>query len=332
MIKRSTLIIFLLIIACLEGFYIIQTGSRKSSDEELCKAFRNRSKILAVPIPENIHFAGEKVPLDIFYVFEGMDRELTVNTYWPSSTIAMFKRANRFLPLIVPVLKKQGIPEDFKYLVIIESNLANVVSPAGAAGFWQLIPETAKRYGLEISDDVDERYHLEKATVAACKLLKHSYQMFGSWVLAAAAYNAGEGKITRELERQKVSNYFDLNLVEETSRYLYRILAVKLIYENPTQYGYHLRNKDLYQPVPTYSVKTDTAITDLIGFAFSQGINYRILKEFNPWLRKDKLSNVSRTTYMLTIPKKGYINEDSLLKELDEPDKIFNDSTSTFNK
>jgi membrane-bound lytic murein transglycosylase D len=327
MVKRTLILFFLLTIASLEGFYILKTGSLKQPDKVYVKSFVERNKTFTVPIPDKIEFAGENVPLNQINVREGLDRELTIGTYAQSTTLSLLKRANRFLPTIVPILKKYGIPEDFKYVAVIESSLTNVVSPAGAAGFWQIIPETAKRFGLQVSDDVDERYYLEKATEAACKLLKHSFDLYGNWSLAAAAYNAGEGKISKELERQKVNNYFDLNLSDETTRYLHRILAFKLIYENPTFYGYYLRKRDLYQPIPTYTVKVDTTINDMITFAQGQGINYRLLKEFNPWIRKDKLTNPSGVTYSIKLPKKEYLDYNRLLQELTDPEMIFNDTT-----
>jgi hypothetical protein len=238
----------------------------------------------------------------------------------------MLKKSNRYFHIIIPILKKYNIPEDFKYLALIESGLTNVKSPAGAAGFWQIIPGTAKHFGLEISEQVDERYDVEKATIAACKLLRGSYNKFGSWTLAAAAYNVGEGRIAKELERQKTSNYYDLYLPDETMRYIFRIIALKLLYEHPTEYGYFIRKKDLYPPIPTYTITVDSSINNLPVFAKTMNINYRLLKEFNPWLRSDKLTNPGKKKYLLTLPKKGFEEFDKLLAEIDNAEQIFNDT------
>jgi membrane-bound lytic murein transglycosylase MltF len=241
----------------------------------------------------------------------------------------MLKKSNRYFHIIEPILKKHGIPEDFKYLALIESGLSNVKSPAGAAGFWQIIPATGKNFGLEISDQVDERYHLEKATEAACKLLRGSYNKFGSWTLAAAAYNVGEGRISKELQKQNAGSYYDLYLPEETMRYIFRIIALKLLYEHPTEYGYYIRKKDLYPPIPTYTVTIDSSISNLQVFAKTMNINYRLLKEFNPWLRTDKLTNSAKKKYVFTFPEKGFEDFDKLLSEIDNAEQIFNDTITT---
>ncbi|HPT02425.1 MAG TPA: lytic transglycosylase domain-containing protein [Bacteroidales bacterium] len=324
--KRIVIIVALLTIAGVHGFYLLRNNSGGVDDDNYRKALMHSNKVFSLVLPASVEFAGEEAPLSLYYVREGLDRELTVNTYWHSSTILMLKKAARYFPTIIPILKSYGIPEDFKYLVLIESGLTNVVSPAGAAGFWQFLPETGKRYGLEINDEVDERYHVEKATLAACKMLKDSKATFKNWTLAAAAYNAGESKIMKELERQKVDNYYDLFLNSETSRYIYRLLAIKLLYEHPTQFGFYIRNKDQYPPIPTYRVKVDSTVSNLIDFAKHFNINYRVLKEFNPWLRKDKLTNTARKQYTFLIPKPGYRVYDSLVHSIDNGDMIFNDT------
>lgn len=326
MSKRFIFIFALVAFAAFEGFYYSRNLQNSASDIDYQKAFLHSNKIFSLVLPDKAQFASEETPLGLYYVREGLDRELMVNTYWHSSTLLMLKKSNRYFHIIVPILKKNNIPEDFKYLALIESGLSNVQSPAGAAGFWQFIPGTAKNFGLEISEQVDERYHVEKATEAACKLLRGSYNKFGSWTLAAAAYNVGESRIAKELERQKASTYYDLYLPEETMRYVYRIIALKLLYEHPTEYGYFIRNKDLYPPIPTYTVLIDSSITNLPVFAKSMNINYRLLKEFNPWLRSDKLTNPGKKKYLLTLPKKGFEEFDKLLAEIDNSEQIFNDT------
>jgi len=326
MSKRVIFILALLVFAAFEGFYYTKNLKKTAGDIEYQKAFQHSNKIFSLVLPDKAEFAGEEAPLGLYYVREGLDRELMVNTYWHSSTMLMLKKSNRYFHIIVPILKKHNIPEDFKYLALIESGLSNVQSPAGAAGFWQFIPGTAKNFGLEVSDQVDERYHLEKATEAACKLLRGSYNKFGSWTLAAAAYNVGEGRISKELKRQNATNYYDLYLPEETMRYVYRIIALKLLYENPTSYGYFIRKKDLYPPIPTYTLSIDSTITNLPVFAKNMNINYRLLKEFNPWLRSDKLTNPAKKQFILTLPEKGFEDFDNLLNEIENAEQIFNDT------
>lgn len=268
----------------------------------------NDYNIYAIPLPEKLDFAGEEVPLNDPDIRERMDRELLVNTYWQSNGLLMFKRANKAFPVIEPILKKYGIPDDFKYLAVIESGLLNVVSPAGARGIWQIMPTTAKEFGLEVNENVDERYDLEKATEAACKYILASKQQFGTWTEAAAAYNAGNTGISRRLGEQSVENYYDLLLGEETGRYVFRILALKEIMSNPVLYGFNFREKDLYALVPSYKVEVDSSISDLSAFAIQNGINYKILKIHNPWLREVKLNNKSGKKYSIEIPEKGHYN------------------------
>jgi membrane-bound lytic murein transglycosylase D len=328
--KKKVIFVFIfIVIASFAGLFIFSAQREKITDDDYSKALEHSNRVFSVALPEKVEFAGEEPPLGLYYVREGLDRELTINTYWHSSTLNMMKRASRYFPIIEPILKANGVPEDFKYLALIESGLSNVESPAGASGIWQIVDETAKRYGLEISSEVDERYELSKATTAACKILKTSFRTYGNWTLAAAAYNAGEGRITKELDRQKVKSFYDLYLNNETSRYLFRILALKILYENPTHYGYYLRKKDLYPYIPTYTVAVDSSVTNLIDFALYHKQNYRILKEFNPWLRKDKLSNPDHKKYLVVFPKEGYTDYTMLLKGIKEPESFFNDSTKT---
>ena len=259
--------------------------------------------IYALPMPENVNFAGEEVPLDDPDIYERMDRELLVNTYWQSNALLLIKRANKYFPIIEPILKEEGVPDDFKYLAVIESGLTQAVSPAGARGFWQIMQGTGKDYGLEINDNVDERYHIEKSTRVAADYLKKSKEKFGSWTMAAAAYNAGNRGVERQLERQKVDDYYELLLGEETGRYMFRILALKEILSNPHQYGFNFEDKHLYKNIPTKTVKVDTVVNDFADFAKHFDINYKILKIHNPWLREAHLNNASRREYEIKIPE-----------------------------
>ena len=254
-------------------------------------------------IPEKMTFAETEIPLNITDVKEKLDRELVINCYWHSNTIFYLKRAARWFPLIEPILKEQNIPDDFKYLAVIESGLDNVVSPSGAAGYWQFMRGTALDYGLEVTSMVDERYHPEKATYAACKYLHHAHLKYEDWMLAAASYNMGKAALSNRLEEQKVDSYFDLLLNSETSRYVYRIIAVKLIFENPEKYGFQLKDDDLYQPYDTKTVTIDEDIDDLIDFALENKTNYKNLKILNPWLRSKKLNVRKGKKYQILIPK-----------------------------
>jgi hypothetical protein len=259
-------------------------------------------KVFTLPTPESLTFGGADVPLESFGVREKLDRELLVNTYWHSNTLLMFKRSNRWFPVIEPILERNGIPDDFKYLAVIESGLTNAVSPAGATGFWQFLKSTGESYGLQINEEVDERYHVEKSTEAACKYLNDAYAKFGDWALVAASYNMGMGGVSKQLNRQKVNSYWDLLLNEETSRYVYRILAIKEILNNGTAYGFVVRPGDLYDPYETREVTLEGGVDDLADFALQEGANYNILKTLNPWLRQSYLKNPSKKIYTLELP------------------------------
>tara|TARA_R110002167_G_scaffold23713_2_gene84064 strand:+ start:1423 stop:2352 length:930 start_codon:yes stop_codon:yes gene_type:complete len=276
------------------------------TDENFEKKLINDYNVYALQIPNNLNFAGEVMPLKDPDVYERMDRELLVNTYWQSNGLLMFKRAKKYFPVIEPILKKNGIPDDFKYLAVIESGLTNAVSSAKATGVWQIMEATAKENGLEVNDNVDERYNLEKSTEVACKYLLNSKEKLGSWTLAAAAYNAGDSGVSRRLEEQNVTDYYDLLLGEETGRYVFRIVALKEILTHPDVYGFNFRDKDLYSNIPTFKVEVDTTVSDFTKFAEGFGINYKILKVHNPWLRDRFLNNKSRKKYTIDIPEKGY--------------------------
>ena len=290
------------------GALSINAMQEAPTDENFTKKLINDYNVYALQVPDYMDFAGEEVPLSNPDILERMDRELLVNTYWQSNGLLMFKRAKKYFPIIEPILAKHGVPDDFKYLAVIESGLTNAKSPAGASGFWQIMRATGREHGLEVNDNVDERYHLEKATEVACDYLKKAKENLGSWTLAAAAYNAGNAGIKRRLDAQQVNGYYDLLLGEETGRYVFRILALKEILSNPSKYGFNFRDKDLYSKVPTYLVEVVTAVTEFACFSNQFGLNYKILKLHNPWLREPHLNNKSRKQYFIELPKEGYYN------------------------
>ncbi|MBP6074533.1 MAG: lytic transglycosylase domain-containing protein [Flavobacterium sp.] len=254
-------------------------------------------------------FAGEEVPTYMADVQERLDKEMITNMNYHTNTTLVIKRANKVFPVIEPILAKYAIPDDFKYLAVIESSLVNAVSPAGARGVWQFMPLTAKEKGMEVSDQVDERYHLVKATEAACKYFLSAKEKFGSWTLVAASYNGGIGGIKSKMEEQQVDSYYDLLLTEETSRYVFRILALKEIMKNADNYGFSIPKEALYYPIATKKIVVDSTLTNLAQFAKSQGVNYKILKLHNPWLRDKMLLNTTGKKYEIEIPITGYTNK-----------------------
>ena len=254
-------------------------------------------------VPASVTFCRKDIDLTRYDRYERMDRELLAFTYMHSTSIQMIKKANRYFPIVEPILKANGIPDDFKYLMVIESNLnPNARSSAGAAGLWQFMQTTGREYGLEVNKNIDERYHVEKATEAACKYLKDAYDKYQDWIAVAASYNAGQARISAQFEKQQVDDMLDLFLVEETARYVYRIIAAKIMFSNPSAFGFRLRTKDLYMPIPYKEVSVDTGISNLAEWAKKQGITYALLKNMNPWLRDNFLQNVSKRTYTLKIP------------------------------
>jgi hypothetical protein len=270
-------------------------------------AFSNT--VYQVPLPQSLTFAGEPVPLEYFDVRESLDRELQVNTFWHSQTILLIKRANRYFPLIEPILREKGVPDDFKYLAVAESALTQAVSSSQAVGFWQILEGTGKDYKLEINKEVDERYHIEKSTRVACDYLLKSYAKYGSWTMAAASYNFGSNGISRQIDRQQNESYYDLVLGEETGRYVFRILALKVIFENPQKYGFYLTPGDLYPPLKCYEVQVDTAISSIASFAQHFNTNYKMIKLLNPWLRESYLPNKTRKKYTIKIIEKNFRGE-----------------------
>lgn len=301
--KRNILYILLAIVTV----SAITIMSLSNNDTE--KVEQQRPQVLSmtasVDIPDEMTFADEKIVFDRYDRRERMDRELNSFTYFHSTTLLLFKRANRIFPIIEPILKQQGVPDDIKYIAVIESSLDHrATSPARAVGLWQFMSGTAPQFGLEVSTEVDERYHIEKSTVAACRYLKDAYRKYGSWSAAALSYNGGQGRITNELSNQSASDALDLWLVEETTRYYYRMLAIKTIFENPAQYGFVIRGDQLYKPMEFKEVRVSGAIPSLVSFARENGVTYAQLKDFNSWLRDTKLTNRSGKTYTILIPTK----------------------------
>jgi membrane-bound lytic murein transglycosylase D len=289
----SALIVFLLL-----EFFVFSTSN---PEEEYAKLFRESQHTYALTLPSNLNFAGESVPLTIFDVRERIDRELLVNVYWQSQTLLLIKRANRWFPIIEPILKKYNIPDDFKYLAVAESGLTNAVSPAGAVGFWQFTEGTGKKYDLEINDEIDERYNVERATEAACIFFSEACNQFGNWTLAAASYNMGTSGLQKQIEKQKVLSYYDLLLNDETFRYVFRIIAIKEMMMHPVQYGFYFRRQDLYPELEFNTVRVDSTIADFADFSFAHHVNYKTLKLLNPWLRQNYLTNKNRKSYSIKI-------------------------------
>lgn len=279
-------------------------ASRHPESVEKSQDWATRQQIFSFEYPATIEFAGEKVPVAESEVHERLDKEIQVNAYWQSNMILILKKSHRWRSFITKILKEEGVPEDFYFLALAESGLSNLVSGKGAKGFWQFIPETAKQFGLTVNENIDERLDPEKATRAACRYLKESYAKFGSWTLAAAAYNMGNGGVNSALKVQMAQSYYDLYLNQETSRYVFRILALKLILSNPEEYGYKLYHRDLYQPYTLTQVKVDGTITDLASFALAMGTNYKTLKILNPWLLQNKLVVEAGKSFELLLPEK----------------------------
>jgi hypothetical protein len=296
----STIIIILSIALGFKGY----SSSHKGEHPALDTVY----SIQSFKLPDNVTFAGEEMPLDNFDTRESLEREILISAYRHSSTILIIKRANRYLPLIEKILKKNNIPDDFKYLVAAESEYSNMISPAGATGFWQIMPETGKEEGMEINTVVDERYDVEKSTQFACEYFLRSYEKYGNWTLAAASYNGGRAAIDDQIEIQHQNNYYDLLLSDETARYIFRAVAYKLVIADPGSYGFNIGKDDLYPELKYYEVKVDSAITNFSGFAEKFGTNYKMLKFLNPWLRKPFLTPKPNKEYLIKIPAEGMRN------------------------
>ena len=310
--ERKTTYILIAIIIVLFGaigftYFYLSTKIKDAIHQQPIIITENERRIYSPPIPEVLDFCGEKVPLDDFDVKERIEREFLVNTYWHSATLLYLKRANRWFPIIEPILKKNGIPDDFKYMSVAESGLINSVSPDGATGFWQLMEATAKKYCLEVSKEVDERYDVEKSTQAACDYLNEAKSKFKNWTLAGASYNYGVNGIENQILRQGTKSYYNLYLNDETYRFVARIVALKEIFRDPKKYGFYFSKDELYPQIEVEEVKVNTPIKDLVEFARQHKINYKFLKVFNPWLRNNSLSNKSRKSYIFKIPKPGEV-------------------------
>lgn len=304
-------VLFILGIFIWAGIFINASEKDEHPAPPPLKENKKGYKIKSYTTPNKLSFAGESIDIQRFDVKEKFDRELVSNAYFHSNTILMIKRANRYFPIIEPILKQNNIPDDFKYIALIESGFQpRIVSPAGAAGIWQFLRSTGRDYGLEVNSNVDERYNVEKATEAACQYLQTGYNKFGSWLLTAASYNIGQSRIQKEITRQENKNYTDLLLPEETSRYVFRALALKQIMEDPSAYGFTIYEEDLYPTLPSKEVKITTSINDMVEFAKKYNTTYYMLKEFNPWLRDTFLTNNSGKEYVIKIPDTEHLEID----------------------
>jgi hypothetical protein len=307
--RKTVITAFALTGAIISIFWIAQgfKGFPNNPSDEVRQSPTEYS-ITTFKLPEIVTFAGEKMPLDNFDTRESLEREILISAYRHSSTILIIKKANRYLPVIEKILKEYNIPDDFKYLAAAESEYSNMVSPAGATGFWQIMPETGKEEGMEINQVVDERYHLEKSTRFACEYFLKSYQRYGSWTLAAASYNGGRARIDEQIEVQHQNNYYDLLLAEETARYIFRVVAYKLIITDPVSFGFDIGKDDLYPELKYYEVRVDSSVTDMSVFAGKFGTNYKMLKFLNPWLRKPFLTPKPNKVYVIKVPAEGMRN------------------------
>jgi len=304
MFKKKSVYIVLLLFAVVFELFVYST----KEEEVTAVPTHDQFKISSFEINNNIDFCGEKVPLHSQDILERYEHEVLKNAHWHSEMILLYKRSGKFFPMIEQILAENNIPNDFKYLCVIESGLSNVVSPVGASGFWQIMEKTGEEFGLEINKNVDERYHLEKATRVACKYFKRAYKKFGSWTLVAASYNMGINGVARRLKKQQVNSYYDLLLNNETARYVFRVLAVKQILTNPEKFNFSLSGTKKYKQVSLRYANVDSSIANLIDWSLNESINYKILKIFNPWLKTTRLPNSDSTMYRIAIPTEGVFN------------------------
>jgi hypothetical protein len=301
---RKIIFIYVFVLQCTN---LMAQGSRYKAEladgEPVIKTTSAIPKITAPKLPTSYTLFGEKVPLEMFDIHDRFDRELIVNNYMQGSTIQIIKQMKRWFPLIEVRLKQNGVPDDFKYLAVAESALTPAKSGVGASGFWQFMKGTGPSYGLEINDYVDERYHVLKSTDAACAYLKDAYAKFNNWTAAAASYNCGMGGYNSAATSQGSYNFYNLWLPDETMRYIFRIMALKYILENPERSGFYLDNTDTYKPYNTKIVAVNYSISSLVQFALENGTNYKSIKILNPWLRDKSLPNKSGKTYEILIPQ-----------------------------
>lgn len=329
-VKKWIIGLIVMLILAIGGMQLFMFSAVNSNprnpDEQYFSMSRQTVKVFQPYIPDSLHFCGEKVPTDHLIVRERLEREIMANMYWHSHTILLLKRSGRYFPLIEPILKENGVHDDIKFLAMCESELTNAVSPAGAKGFWQFLHKTGLEYGLEINSSIDERNNLEKSTVAACKYIKSSLSRFGSYSLAAASYNMGSGGLQQKMNEQKCNDYYSLFLNEETSRYVYRILALKLIYNNPLTYGFFIRNKDIYRPIKVKHIEVSASIPDLAVWSKDKGVSYLELRYLNPWIISNSLNVSAGKTYRIALPVSMSYSES--IEEIGSPFTIFQDSVS----
>ncbi len=304
-------------------FQIFVYANKKPSDEEQYrKMIQEEFHSFAIPLPDSLTFCSEQVPLDNTFIREALDRELTSLTYQHANTFIILKRAFRFFPQIEKILRQEGLPEDLKFLAVAESSLNNVVSPAKAEGFWQFMAPTARQYGLIVNQEYDQRYDIEKSTLAACKYLKGAYNRLGSWSIACASYNCGEKGIKDRMKEQGVNNYWHLALNSETSRYVYRILAYKIIMSSPKEYGFYIRRQDCYPPLDYDTIKIDSSINDFYAFSKQLGVDYKYFRYANPELRAKKLTNKENKEYIIKVPTKDAYSWHTLIQKMDKPEEF----------
>ncbi|MDP1800778.1 MAG: lytic transglycosylase domain-containing protein [Bacteroidota bacterium] len=299
--------------------YILQPSNNSLSYSN------NNQNVLGLNIPLNLDFCGEKIPANSLAIKEDLEREFFSNNYWKSNSAILFSKAQKWFPYIEPILKQQGVPDDFKYVAVIESHLSNIVSPAGAAGFWQLMPASAQNYGLEVNEFVDERLDVEKATRAACQHIKDAYAIFNNWTLSAAAYNLGIGGIQSALKKQNSDNYYDLLLNSETGSFVYRILAYKTLLSNPAHFGIKKKKLIYFAKIPLKTFKVDSSVTNIASLAKHFGCNKTIIKLHNPWLLSEALNNPEKKTYEFKIPKNLKSDYSSYLSDLIGEDGVLNE-------
>lgn len=285
------------------ALFLLACSSPQPTEKEIVEKTQAPAALVFPHLPEKMTFAGEEIVLTDEDVIERLDREVLMNAYYNSATTGYFKRAHRWFPTIERILKEEGLPEDFKYLAVIESGLVQAISPVGAQGFWQFMPGTAKNYDLEMSTEVDERLHIEKSTRAACQYLKGSYDSLNDWIWATASYNRGVGGVQQDMAWQGTDHYFDTDQNNETGRYFFRLLAIKLIFEHPEDYGYYPDKMQLYEPFKTKSVVVSESIPNIAAWAIEQGYNFKIVQKLNPWLKSNKLT-VKNKQYTILLPAK----------------------------
>lgn len=326
-LQRSNSFQRILIFFCffLAGYFVIRIYIY-SPEENKVAYTNNNFFVLGLNIPLTLDFCGEVIPTNNFEIRKNLEREFFTHSYWKNNSTVLFSKAQKWFPYIEPILKREGVPDDFKYVAVIESHLSNIVSPAGAAGFWQLVPSSARNYGLEVNEFVDERYHVEKATVAACKLIKAAHSNFNNWTLSAAAYNLGIGGIQSALKRQNTANYYDLLLNNETGSFVYRILAYKTLFASPQHFGIKKKKWRYYPVIPYKIFKVDSSVTNLKTLAKQMGCNKATIRFFNPWILQDQLPNAERKIYEIRIPKNLTADYSSYIRDLAGVDGDFTHS------